>query len=126
MDVQQITRKYAGNAAAMERAQQHMEQLLARSATDREFRRKLVDDPRSAVAEFSGREIPESFNVRFVENKPGGVTLVLPEPVDPAAEISEEELAVVAGGATTSPVCSVLATIALTLWAWDEFVERDK
>jgi hypothetical protein len=124
MNVQEITRKYAGNSEALGRAQENMEQLLARSATDREFRNKLITNPRAAMAEFTGREVPEPFNVRFVENK-AGATFVLPDPVDPAAEISEEELSTVAGGVTTSPVCSVLATIALTLWAWDEFVERD-
>ena len=124
MNVQEITRKYAADPAAIGRAQEHMGQLLARSATDREFRTKLLTDPRAAMSEFTGREVPDSFNVRFVENK-ADVTLVLPDPVDPAAEISEAELAVVAGGVTTSLVCSALAIVAATLWAWDEFVERD-
>lgn len=123
MNVQHTTTTSAGSAAG-DKAQERMGQLLARSATDVTFRRKLLSEPRSAMAEFTGREMPESYNVRFVENK-AGATFVLPDPVDPAAELSEQELGVVAGGATTSPVCSVLAIVAVTLWAWDEFVEND-
>lgn len=76
-----------------------MAKLLARSATDADFRRKLVESPRAAFAEFTGR--PESefenVNVRFVENK-AQATFVLPAAVDASAELSESELEAVAGG----------------------------
>jgi hypothetical protein len=93
-----------------------LQALLARSATDWEFRSRLVADPRAAVAEFTGRAVSETFNVVFVENTVDA-TIVLPDPVDPAAELSEADLEAVAGGATpvVVTVLSVIASaIALT------------
>ena len=54
-------------------------------------------DPAAAVTEFTGNEVPESFNVTFIENK-ADATIVLPDYVDPEAELSEEDLEAVAGG----------------------------
>jgi len=100
-----IAQAYAANPELKARAEQEMSRLLARSATDLEFRGKLLSDPRQAIAEFTGKPVPESFNVRFVENK-GGATVVLPDPVDPAAELSESELESVAGGITPAAASS--------------------
>jgi hypothetical protein len=92
-----------------------MVQLLARSATDADFRRKLVETPRAAFAEFTGR--PESefehVNVRFVENK-AQATFVLPAKVDPSAELSESELEAVAGGSPLILGGALLAGAILT------------
>jgi hypothetical protein len=121
---QDIVQAYAKNPELIREGQKQLQAMLERSATDAEFRRKLLDNPREAVSEFTGHELPESWNVAFIENK-ATATIVLPDPIDPAAELSESELTAVAGGATTSPVCSVIAIVAGTLWAWDQFVERD-
>lgn len=104
----------------MQQAEEAFQSMLARSATDMEFRRKLVTDPRAALAEFSGKDVSElttTFNVRFIENK-ADATIVLPDPVDPAAELSEAELESVAGGAT--PV--VLGIIGSALWISAEVI----
>lgn len=89
--------------------------LLARSATDPGFRARLVADPRGAVAEYTGRAVSESFNVVFVEND-ADATIVLPDPVEPAGELSEADLEAVAGGSEVIvTVLSVIASaIALT------------
>ena len=83
--------------------------LLARSATDPGFRARLVADPRGAVAEFTGREVSETFNVVFVENTVD-VTIVLPDPVEPAGELSEADLEAVAGGSEV--LVTVLSVVA--------------
>jgi hypothetical protein len=108
------------NPEYMQQAEGAFQSMLARSATDMEFRQKLLTDPRAALAEFSGKDVSElttTFNVRFIENK-ADATIVLPDPVDPAAELSEADLEAVAGGA--SPV--VLGIIASALWISAEVI----
>jgi hypothetical protein len=108
------------NPEYMQQAEEAFQSMLARSATDMEFRQKLLTDPRAALAEFSGKDVSEltpTFNVRFIENK-ADATIVLPDPVDPAAELSESDLEAVAGGA--SPV--VLGIIASALWISAEVI----
>jgi hypothetical protein len=92
-----IVSRLKSDPALAQKAQEAIEQLLSRSATDGEFRQKLLTDPRAAVAEFSGREVPEGFNVRFIENT-ADATIVLPDLVDASAELSEADLEAVAGG----------------------------
>ena len=104
-------------------SQSKLNELLRRSTTDEAFRQQLKADPAPILAEHFGASF-EGHEIAFIENE-ADVTIVLPDPVDVAAELSEEELEAVAGGVTTSPVCSFIATVAATLWAWDEFVERD-
>ena len=87
-----------------------MQKLLLRSATDQEFRRKLLTTPREALREFHGREIPAGVDVRFIENT-ADATFVLPDPIDPAAELSEQEMEAVAGGITLAPLLSIIATV---------------
>jgi hypothetical protein len=74
--------------------------MLSRSATDRTFRQKLLTEPRAAIAEYTGHDVPDTFDVVFVENT-AAATIVLPDPVDPEAELSEAELEAVAGGSET-------------------------
>jgi len=107
MSEQYMSTAVSGEQAAY--AQQKLEALLARSATDLEFRKRLLTEPRAALAEFSGKAIPASVNVVFIENS-GGATIVLPDPIDAAGELSSEELEAVAGG-TTSSCLSVIASI---------------
>jgi len=95
--------------------QQRLDALLARSATDPGFRKRLLTTPRAALAEFSGRDVPDSVDVVFIESR-GGATIVLPDPIDPLAELSPEELEAVAGG-TTSSCLSIIASC-LEIIAW--------
>jgi hypothetical protein len=89
----------------LDETRRHLETILSRSATDRDFRRLLLDDPRAALSDVMGAEVPETVDIRFVENT-ADATIVLPEFVDPAAELTEKDLETVAGGITPT-----LATI---------------
>jgi len=103
----------------MAHAQTRMQELLTRSTTDPAFRRSLLETPRAALAEFNGvaeSRVPEALNVVFVENR-GAATIVLPDFVDPSAELSESDLEAVAGGWT--PVA--LAGIAVVAACWDAY-----
>ncbi len=111
-----VTQRLRDDPRAVQQSKEALERMLARSATDRAFRERLLEDPRAAVAEFTGKpvsEIPESFNLRFVENT-AGATIVLPDFADPTAELSESELETVSGGTTTLP-CLGLVIALLTL-----------
>ena len=92
-----------------EAARERYQQILSRSATDMEFRQKLLADPHAAIAEYEGVTIPEGFNVVFVENK-ADATIVLPDPVDPEAELSETELEAVSGGSTPGPISDSISS----------------
>lgn len=93
MNAQELSR----NPEVIKQMQGQYEALLAKSATDVEFRKKLLSDPRAAVSEFTGKPVPADFNVRFVENT-ADATIVLPDAVDTNAELSENALEAVSGG----------------------------
>jgi len=97
MNAQTVTELVKNNPEALKQGQEQLQGLLARSATDLEFRKKLLADPRGTMAEFTGQPVPEKYDIRFVENQ-GTATIVLPDYQDPSAELSESELEAVAGG----------------------------
>jgi hypothetical protein len=77
------------------------ENMLKRSATDAEFRARLVNDPTSAIEETIGvplSTLPRPINVQFIEKEAGvDAVLVLPDFVD-VSTLSDAELEAVAGG----------------------------
>lgn len=95
-----------------EKAQQELQQMLVRSATDMDFRQKLLTNPADAFAEY-GQTIPEGLDLKFIENQ-HDATVVLPDAVDPEAELSEEELEAVAGGAIIVIVSSTACAVAVS------------
>lgn len=79
-----------------------LNKILQRSATDRDFRTRLLEQPDNAIEEVIGVSIaslPKPVRVRFVEKEPGvDAMIVLPELADPDGVLSESELEAVAGG----------------------------
>jgi hypothetical protein len=104
----EITQAVRENPEIADRAREQMQSVMGRSATDPEFRQLLLSDSRSALGKHFGREIPETFNIAFVENR-ADATLVLPDPINPDAELSESELEAVAGGLYTLVPMVVIA-----------------
>ena len=91
-----------------------LQQIFARSATDLEFREKLLNTPHEALAEFAGKtssEVPEALlDITFVESETdfgneNGALIALPEYQGSAEELSEDQLETVAGG--TGFTCGV-------------------
>jgi hypothetical protein len=73
-------------------------QIVARAWHDEAFRQRLLTDP-AAVLQEHGLEVPAGVQVRVVEDTHQVVHLTLPRKPAMTAEVSEEELASVAGGA---------------------------
>jgi hypothetical protein len=75
----------------------YTEQLIQRAERDDEFRARLLSDPRGAITEQLGVELPDTLNLKVIEENPNEVILVLPAKSQSGA-LRDEELAGVAGG----------------------------
>jgi hypothetical protein len=78
--------------------------LIQRSLQDEAFRQKLLDDPKGTLEQELGRGLPESVQVRVVEESTDTIYLVLPSASavgDQGGSLSDEELDAVAGGGTS-------------------------
>lgn len=53
-------------------------QIIERAWIDPEFKKRLMSDPKAAIKEALGITLPESFNVRTVEESSDEFYLVLP------------------------------------------------
>jgi hypothetical protein len=86
-----------GSRAEVER------RLVQRSMEDEDFRQRLLDDPRGTLEQEVGGRLPESIEVRVVEESTDTIYLVLPSAsaVGEGLEISDQELEAVAGGGST-------------------------
>ena len=75
-----------------------VQELLARSAVDNDFRAALLTDPRTALEQAAGKQIPENLRVKFIEKDADcDAMFVLPDPVT-GDELTPEQLEAVAGG----------------------------
>ena len=68
--------------------------LIDKAEQDVAFRAALLADPRTAIREALGVELPGDFDVVVHEDGPGTAHLVLP----PSAELTDAQLDQVAGG----------------------------
>ena len=71
------------------------EHLMDKATTDMDFRAQLIADPKAAIKNELGLEIPAGFTVNVHEDQPDTSHLVLP----PAATLGEEDMELAAGGA---------------------------
>jgi Nitrile hydratase, alpha chain len=88
-----------GSRAEIER------RLIQWSLEDDSFRQRLLDDPKGTIEQELGSRLPESVDVRVVEESAQTIYLVLPSasPLGQGGELSDQELEAVAGGNTLEP-----------------------
>lgn len=80
-------------------------QLIEKANADPTFRRRLLEDPKAAVADFLGVALPPGMTITVLEEQPGQHYLVLP-PAPPSVDalpLDELDLALVGGGRTLRP-----------------------
>jgi len=75
-------------------------EIARRSSVDPEFRALALKDAASAIARVSGKPAPQDQRFRFVDNSGPEKIIPLPDPVPDLEELSEAELAAIAGGGT--------------------------
>ena len=69
-------------------------ELIARVAGDDAFRARLLENPKEAIRDAAGIDIPQDFTVQVHEENSTTVHLVLP----PSDQLTESDLSAVAGG----------------------------
>ena len=75
--------------------------LIEKSLEDESFRRRLIEDPKAAVEQELGTQLPEEVRVVAVEETADTIYLVLPSTPTAGgegAELSDQQLESVAGG----------------------------
>jgi hypothetical protein len=84
-------------------------QIVARAQQDPAYRQTLLADPRAALEQAFGHELPANVRVQVIEQAPDTIYLLLP-PAGPASEeLSEAELDAVAGGLGGQPTAFTVA-----------------
>ena len=76
--------------------QEFEKEVLLRAHSDPAFRQQLLADPRAALQATFGLEMPPETEIQVLEETPSRFYIVLPSET---AELSDEEVARVAGGA---------------------------
>ncbi|MCK9224623.1 MAG: NHLP leader peptide family RiPP precursor [Candidatus Muirbacterium halophilum] len=78
-----------------------IEKIQVKASTDKKFREKVLSNPEQAIKEISGKDIPEGFKIKIIENAKGiDQTFVLPDFI--GEELTDQDLDNVAGGAGRS------------------------
>jgi hypothetical protein len=72
--------------------------VVAQAWTDDDFKVRLLADPKAVLTE-NGISLPDDLELRVVENTDSLFYVALPPP--PEGDLSEEDLATVAGGGST-------------------------
>ncbi|MCX6279431.1 MAG: NHLP leader peptide family RiPP precursor [Bacteroidetes bacterium] len=75
--------------------------LIEKAMKDETFRKRLLENPKETIEQESRLKLPDSINIRVLQEDSETVYLVLPRTTDGAQEdeLTETELASVAGGA---------------------------
>jgi hypothetical protein len=90
--------------------------IVAKALEDDLFRKKLLDDPKKALAAMAGKDLPDALKVRIQEEAPNTLTIVLPQKPSKAqakGELSAEALKGVAGGIGGVAIVTVVTEVGI-------------
>ena len=79
---------------AIQSSEEVRARLTQKAFMDADFRGKLLSDPKGAIAQEFGVEVPDNVNIEVHECDMNTIHLALP----PKAELNEEQLEMVAAG----------------------------
>ncbi len=85
------------------------EQVMERALKDEAFRQEMLSNPRAVLAREYSMQIPETVNIRVLEDSAETLTIALPPRQEAVQELSDAELEAVAGGQikiTYTLICS--------------------
>jgi hypothetical protein len=72
--------------------------IIAHAWKDSDFKQQLFSNPRAAIESFLEEPIPSNIEIKVVEESANTLYLVLPPQPVSEAELSEDQLAAIAGG----------------------------
>lgn len=88
-----------GNDTRNQARRELLAAILERSSADQGFRSGLLSDPKRTIMDAFGVRMPDHFRIRFIEKDADVDTLVvLPNLVDPNAQLDVSALDAVSGG----------------------------
>ncbi len=93
--------------------------VIQKAMEDNDFRTKLLETPKAALAEIGGRVVPDGLNINIVEETPNTITLVVPPTptqFSENAELSDDALDSVAGGKVDGDNIAPGLFIAAVFW----------
>lgn len=97
-----------------ERSQQDVSRQLAeRAARDPQFRQQLMDNPRQAVREELGMEIPGDVEITVLEETPSQVYVILPAGAASGQGLSDADLEQAAGGFAPTTISKDANTVCI-------------
>ena len=77
-----------------------VDQVIAKSLEDDQFKNRFIDDPKGVLRE-AGMEVRDELSIKVLQASPTEAYVILPSPMVPSNELFEEDLLSVTGGATT-------------------------
>ena len=81
------------------------QKLIGKALKDEAFRKQLLENPKVAIEREMGMKVPESMNIKIMEEDPQTIYLVLPYVFarETQVELSEADLQEIAGGLFVEP-----------------------
>lgn len=93
----------------MDKRKQFEQQIIEKAIKDQSFRQQLLDDPKGVIEKEFGLKIPESVEVKVLEENANTFYIVLPgSNKSSEMELTDAELNTVAGGTWSWEFCPSL------------------